>query len=125
MSCRSMSCRSMSCHLTNLHSTVYSQGDPIGQISIYWAIFLSWVAFFHSTCVYTFFKDWFGLHIGGFFHKLIWSLCPQLTDTKTVFFGLPNNHDRVVTFDWTTKTYNVEPGHLSGSRYASSCAVLR
>jgi hypothetical protein len=43
----------------------------------------------------------------------------------TAFFGGSKNKQSIVTFDWTTMTYNTSPTSLIQSRHGSACAVFK
>ncbi len=49
----------------------------------------------------------------------------KATDTLTVIVGADSDGRKIVTFDWTTMLYQVQPAKFSGDRILSSCGLLR
>ena len=48
-----------------------------------------------------------------------------MNETTTVFFGGSKNKQSIVTYDWTTQTYNKNSISLTESRQGSACAAFK
>ena len=49
----------------------------------------------------------------------------QINDSTTAFLSGSNDHQGILTFDWTTMEYTKHSSQLSGDRRYSACALLK